>query len=275
MRLDAHQHFWSLANAFTDWPTPEMGEIHRDFGPGDLEAILAANNISGTILVQASPSIEETSWCLSIADKHDFVRGVVGWIDFESHDALDQMDRLACHPKLVGLRPMVQSITESGWLLREQFEPVFLRMMSNDLRLDGLVLHHQICDLTVLAGRYPGLSIVLDHAGKPRLRTNDFKNWSREIESLAAHPNVFCKLSGLWTEAGDDHSTARLLPWVAHLLDCFGADRLMWGSDWPVLNLIGTYSQWHHQCEQFLLHLSADERAGVFGDNGKQFYGIV
>lgn len=275
MRLDAHQHFWSLANAFTDWPTSELEAIHRDFGPDDLEAILAVNCINGTILVQAAPNIEETRWCLSIADQHDFVRGVVGWIDFEGHDALDQMDRLACHPKLVGLRPMVQSIAEPGWLLREQFEPVFLRMMSNDLKLDGLVLHHQISDLTVLAGRYPGLAIVLDHAGKPPFQTNGFERWSQDIESLAAHPNVFCKLSGLWNEAGDDRSFARLFPWVSHLLDCFGANRLMWGSDWPVLNLVGAYSQWQHQCEQLLAHLSVDEREKIFGDNGKHFYGIA
>lgn len=274
MRLDTHQHFWSLANSFTQWPTAADGVIYRDFGPEEFKRILAANRIEQTILVQAAPDIEETKWCLSLADENDYIAGVVGWIDFEAADALEQLDTIACNHKLVGLRPMVQSIAQPGWLLQDAFAPIFELMIKYRLCFDSLVLSHQIRDVTDLASRYPGLSIVLDHAGKPPIISGDFERWSGEISQLAAHQNAFCKVSGLWTEAGTDHDQATIEPWFNYTLSKFGPDRLMWGSDWPVLNLAGSYADWLTQSLSMLDHLNDHEIAGIMGENGKRFYGI-
>jgi L-fuconolactonase len=274
MRLDTHQHYWELANAFTDWPTPHLAAIYRDFAPGDVEPILTEAGIDGAILVQASPSIAETEYCLSLAAKTAFVKGVVGWIDFEAPDALEQLNGLASHPLLKGLRPMVQSIEEPDWLLREAFAPVFEAMVDHGLVFDGLVRAHQIGVLGALAQRHPDLLILLDHAGKPPIAEGNFDGWAQAIASLAANANVSCKLSGLWTEAGGDMSPETIRPWVDHLLESFGSQRLVWGSDWPVLELAGSYLGWLNQCEDLLAHLEDSQRAAIFGGNGKQIYGV-
>lgn len=275
MRLDTHQHFWKLANPFTDWPTPDLAEIHRDFGPEDLRGLLVQRGIDGTILVQAAPSTAETEYCLALAGTCDFVKGVVGWIDFEDDDPVDRLRCLARNPAFKGLRPMVQSIAEPGWLLRPEFGPIYAELIARDLTLDGLVLAHQIDDLDRLAQRHPKLRIVLDHAGKPSIASRAFDGWANSITRLAANANVHCKLSGLWTEAGDDRSLDALAPWVDHLVVSFGTARLMWGSDWPVITLVGRYEDWLSQSENFCAPLNADERAAIFGGNGMRFYGVT
>jgi L-fuconolactonase len=275
MRLDTHQHFWDLANPFTDWPTADLAAIHRDFGPHDLRTCLEAAGVEGTILVQAAPCLDETEYCLRIAAQHDFVKGVVGWIDFEADDALEQLSRLRRNPLVKGLRPMVQSIAQTGWLVRPDFDPIYEAMIRYDLSLDGLVLWHQIDDLTRLAQRHPQLRIVLDHAGKPPISSGNMGPWAAAIFNLALNPNVHCKLSGLWTEASGNVSPEAFRPWIAHLFATFGAMRIMWGSDWPVVELAGRYTAWHSQCEAFLSSLPEAQREAVLGDNGRRFYGIA
>ena len=274
MRLDAHQHFWKVSNPFTSWPTPDDGGIYRDFEPSELAEILAANGIDRTILVQAAPDIAETRWCLDLANRHNFVAGVVGWVDFEAPDAVEQIDAIASDAKLLGLRPMVQSIEQPGWLLQGSFSRIFQCMLDHRLRFDGLVLPSQIPDIEGLATLHPALPIVLDHAGKPPIHSGQFSRWAHDLEKLASHPNVFCKLSGLWTEAGSDHGLDRIKPWVTHILNCFGAARVMWGSDWPVLNSAGSYDGWLEQCTELLCHLSEEAIADIMGNNGARFYGI-
>lgn len=277
MRLDTHQHFWELANSFTLWPTPDLKAIHRDYRPDDLRSHLAGARIDGTILVQAAPSVEETEYCLELAQEFDFVKGVVGWIDFEAADVVDQLGWLASNPYLKGLRPMVQSIDETNWLLKPEFAPAFDAMLEWGLVLEGLVLPHQLAQLDSLARRYPDLLIVLNHAGKPPIASRHHgqsDEWYHAIAILAENRNVHCKLSGLWTEANGNTSTDFVRPWVTHLLGTFGPGRLIWGSDWPVLELAGTYGDWLSQSEALLSHLSQTERAAIFGGNGKQVYGI-
>ncbi|MCA8890040.1 MAG: amidohydrolase family protein [Parvularculaceae bacterium] len=273
--FDSHQHFWQLNNPFTDWPTADLRAIYRDYTPERLRLILDANRISETILVQAAPSVAETEYCFALAKRADFVKGVVGWIDFESGDALKQLDRLAANPALRGLRPMVQSISEPGWLLKDEFAPVFGAMVDYGLTFDGLVLANQLNDLAALAKLYPKLNIVLDHAGKPLIASGDFETWERAVSRLAAAPNVWCKLSGLWTEAGKDISANAMRPWVAHLLASFGTGRLMWGSDWPVINLVGGYKGWLDQCFDLMSGLKPTELEDIFWNNGRHFYGVA
>lgn len=272
MRIDAHQHFWALANPFTDWPTPDLAAIYRDFGPDDLSPLLDKTDIEGTVLVQAAPALAETQYMLALAREHRFVKGVVGWIDFEAGDALGQLERLASEPALKGLRPMIQSIEEPGWVLRSEFDPLFRAMIAAGLRFDGLVRAHQIGDLEQLAARYPDLGMVLDHGGKPDIANGAFASWADRIDALVRHANVYCKLSGLWTEAGPDIGIEAIRPYAAHLLAAFGPDRVMWGSDWPVVELAGAYVDWFGQAESLLAGLDETDREKVFGGNAARFY---
>jgi L-fuconolactonase len=274
MRIDAHQHFWSLANPFTDWPTPDLAAIYCDFGPEDLRPLLDEVGISGTVLVQAAPALAETRYLLDLAKEHAFVKGVIGWIDFEADGALAQLEDLAADPALKGLRPMIQSIEEPGWVLRSAFDPLFRAMIDAGLSFDGLVRAHQIGDLAQLAKRYPELPIVLDHGGKPDIAGATSVRWAADIEALARRPNVHCKLSGLWTEAGADISAEAIRPYAAHLLAAFGPRRLMWGSDWPVVGLAGPYGSWAEQAELLLAGLDEADRAAIFGGNAARFYRI-
>jgi L-fuconolactonase len=275
VRLDAHQHFWALANPFTRWPTPELAAIYRDYQPADLRGLLQESRIDATVLVQASPDVAESLYLLDMAAHCDFVKAVVGWIDFESADALGQLTRLGAYPVLKGLRVMVQDIPERRWLLRREFAPIFAAMIARGLRLDALVRRVQLPDVLGLSQHYPELAIVVDHAGKPDIAGGEFDTWARDIERLAQQGNVCCKLSGLWTEAGADHSVTRIRPYVRHLLGCFGPARLMWGSDWPVLELAGRYTDWLGQCEEELLaQQSQAASAEILGVSGCRFYGL-
>lgn len=274
MRIDSHQHFWSLEKPYTNWPTPDLTAIYQDFGPSDLYPHLVTNGIDGTILVQAAPSVDETINLLDIADGIPFVKGVVGWVDFESSNVCDQLMTLARRSAFRGVRPMLQGIATPGWILREDFSPVFDLLAQNGLCFDGLVRADQIADLAVIADRYPTLRLVVDHAGKPAIASKAFDQWAADITALATRANAHCKLSGLWTEAGDNHSLAVIAPYVDILVETFGPDRLMWGSDWPVLQLAGTYRDWARQCDVMLARLSDKDRQQIFGGTAARFYGL-
>ncbi|MDE2435668.1 MAG: amidohydrolase family protein [Sphingomonadales bacterium] len=275
MRIDAHQHFWRLENPFTDWPTPDLETIHRDFAPADLEPLLAAAGVDGTIVVQAAPAVAETDYCLALAGQASFVKGVVGWVDFTDPDCISQIDRFAENPLFRGVRPMLQGIAEPQWILRSEFSPILEHLSKAGLTFDGLVLAHQIPDLLALGQRHPDLKMVLDHGGKPAIANGKTIQWQNDIRQLAAQTGSYCKLSGLWTEAGDDISISRIQPYAEWILECFGPDRVMWGSDWPVVQLAGNYGAWISQCEAMIAHLSPQQQAAIFGGNAATFYGLA
>ena len=274
MKIDSHQHFWSLGNPYTTWPTPDLTAIHKDFGPAQLRPILDANRFGGSILVQAAPSIAETHDLLKIAAGNAFVKGVVGWIDFESADVLCDLETLATNPLFRGVRPMLQGMAEPTWILRDEFASVFALLCDRGLTFDGLVRADQIGELTILARRHPTLKLVLDHGGKPSIATGAFRRWAEDISQLAARPNAFCKLSGLWTEAGNDHTPETISPYIDHLAAEFGPERLMWGSDWPVLELAGRFGDWFEQCSALLAQFTPTERSEIFGRTARRFYGL-
>ncbi|MBB5708619.1 amidohydrolase family protein [Sphingopyxis panaciterrulae] len=273
--VDAHQHFWTLSNPFTVWPPPDLASIHRDYGPDDLAPELALAGVDGTILVQAAPSVEESLYLLDIADRCDFVLGVVGWVDFTADDGIAQLDRLAASPWFKGVRPMLQNIDEPDWILRDRFAPLFDALLARGLRFDALIRPKQLSVIAELANRYPALPIVVDHGGKPSIADGEFTAWAEGIRALARMPLVSCKLSGIWTEAGSDISEPCIRPYVRHLLDCFGAGRLIWGSDWPVVQLAGSYQAWFSQCQAMLADLAPEDQAAVFGGNAMRFYGAA
>ncbi|UGY17311.1 amidohydrolase family protein [Bradyrhizobium septentrionale] len=272
IRIDAHHHVWTLARADYGWLTPERGPIYRDFGLSDLMPHLAAAEIDGTILVQAAPTEAETAFMLDVAKGSDLVRGVVGWIDFDADDAATRIDAIAGRELLVGLRPMVQDIADDDWLLRPELAAPLEAMAQYGLVFDALVLPRHLPRLVQVVDRHPDLQFVLDHFGKPNLATGDIAAWKDDIASLAARANVVCKLSGLATEAAPNWQVADLREAVDHALECFGPQRMLWGSDWPVVNLAGGYAQWFAAAESLLADLSSEARAAIFGGNAARVY---
>jgi L-fuconolactonase len=272
MRIDAHQHFWSLPRGDYGWLTPALGVIHRDFGPADLAPLLAAHDITSTILVQAAPTEAETAYLLDIAAKTPFAAGVVGWTDFDAPDVAERIAALAADPLLVGLRPMVQDTADDNWLARPALAPAFNAMIIHGLVFDALLKPRHIAPMLTVLERHPDLACVIDHGAKPDLVTGDLAAWRDGMSALAAHPRLTCKLSGLVTEAGSDWTLETLLPVVEHLLATFGPERLIFGSDWPVVTLHASYAQWIEAAEALLADLTEKQRAAVFGGNARKLY---
>lgn len=271
-RIDSHQHFWLTARGDYGWLTPDLAPIYRDFLPADLAPLLAECAIGMTILVQAAPTIAETEFLLTLADSTDAVAGVVGWVDFESPDAVADIARLATHPKLVGLRPMIHDIADARWMLHPAFGPAFEAIIAQGLVFDALVRPPHLPHLDTLATRYPDMTIVVDHGAKPLVATGTREPWARDLSRLAMHPRVVCKLSGLATEAGPDWTAATLRPFMDLIADTFGAQRLLFGSDWPVLNLAGTYRQWFGIVKGFVESRPDLDEAALFGGNAERIY---
>jgi L-fuconolactonase len=237
-----------------------------------LRPILARHGIDRTILVQAAPTVAETRFLLEIAGRTNFVGGVVGWIDFAAPDAPEAIASLANEAKLVGLRPMVQDIPDDDWLAQPHLAPAFEAMVRADLVFDALVLPLHLSRLLGVLERHPALRVVVDHGAKPEIRARRFDDWARDMRRIAEAPNVFCKLSGLATEASEEWTVATLLPYVDHLLAVFGPARLIWGSDWPVVELAGGYERWRAATEQLLAPLRPEERAAILGETAQRVY---
>ena len=274
--IDAHQHFWRITRNDYGWLTPALGTIYRDFMPADLSPLLQANAITQTILVQAAPTVAETRFLLEIARLTPFVAGVVGWIDFEARDAAAQIEHLARDRKLVGLRPMVQDIEDDDWLLRPALTNAFNALIDHDLVFDALVLPRHLGRLCRLLDRHPRLRVVVDHAGKPHIveRMRGLDPWRAELTAVAACPSTFCKLSGLITEAGVGWQVTDLQPYVDWLLNSFGSNRVLWGSDWPVVELAGGYSRWCAATATLLNHVAPEEREAIRGQTARAVYGL-
>ncbi|MDH7973901.1 amidohydrolase family protein [Sphingomonas sp. AR_OL41] len=274
MRIDAHQHFWSLQRGDYSWPTPDLTELFRNFGPADLAPLLAAAGIDGTVLVQATPTAAETSYLLGIARHEPFVKAVIGWADLAAPDAARRVDLLARDPWLKGLRPMIQAFPDDRWMLRAELTPAFAALARHGLVLDALVQPRHLPILPDLLDRHPDLVVVIDHGAKPAIARGDFAGWARDIAVLARREGVYCKLSGLWTEAGGNRSAEAVGPYIAHLLACFGPRRILWGSDWPVLRLAGDYADWHAQCRAMTGGYSKADRDDIFGGTARRVYGL-
>lgn len=272
MRIDSHQHFWKLSRGDYGWLTPDKGPIYRDFGPADLAPIRARNAIDRTIIVQAAPTIAETLYMLEIAAADPSVAGVVGWVDLEAGDAPARIADLARDPLLVGLRPMVHDIADDDWLLRADLAPALRATASTGLVFDALVRPRHLSRLLAFADRYPALRIVIDHGAKPFIRERRLDPWRADIAALAARENVACKLSGLANEAGPDWTARDLAPYVEHLLAAFGPHRLLWGSDWPVVDLAGGYDRWFATAMDLTSGLAQAERDAIFGGNAGRIY---
>jgi L-fuconolactonase len=274
-RIDAHQHFWDPSRGDYGWLTPELQSLYRVFGPADLKPLREAVQVARTVVVQAAPTVDETRYLLDLARDDESIAGIVGWIPLDAQNSVELIDELAREPKLKGVRPMLQDLPDDCWIENPALAPAIHALIKNDLAFDALIFSRHVPSLKVFAARFPELRMVVDHGAKPQIKDGQagWQSWADGIAELAALPQrLVCKLSGLATEASPGWSVATLKPYVDHLLDCFGPERLMWGSDWPVLNLNGDYTQWFDAARRLTAHLEASAQQAIFGDTARGFY---
>jgi L-fuconolactonase len=282
LRIDTHQHFWKLSRGDYGWLTEDLTELYRDFLPKDVKPIL--DQLTGTtssyktVVVQAAPTLEETKFLLSLACDHDFIVGVVGWVDFDNSDVLSDLAELNKSPYFTAVRPMIQNIEDDDWMLNGRFDKVFKSLIDLDLSFDALVLPKHLGQLNIIAKRYPKLRIVIDHCAKPAIQEKscqENQQWSADIKELTQHKNVYCKLSGLMTEAGQNPDVERIEQYMDYIFSIFPANRVMWGSDWPVVNLTSDYQKWYALAEKKINQLSSLEQAQIWVNTAKDFYKLA
>jgi L-fuconolactonase len=273
MRLDSHQHFWSYSESEYDWIDERMSRIRRDFAPGDLDPILRRNGFDGSVAVQVRQSLEETEYLLGLADEHDFIRGVVGWVDLRSPGVRRDLERLSEQPRFRGVRHIVQAEPDDRFLLRDDFLRGVELLRDLDLTYDILVYHHHLPVVVDFVARFPEHRLVLDHIGKPPIAKGELEPWASSIRKLGKFENLCCKVSGMVTEAdwrGWKKSDFAL--YLEIVLESFGPRRLLFGSDWPVATLAASYEEVFEIVEDFLEPLSSSEKYAVFGGNAVDFY---
>ena len=272
-RIDAHQHFWNYDAVEYDWIDEPMAALRRDFLPQDLKPLLAQAGFAGCIAVQARQTLEETRWLLSLASQNDFIRGVVGWVDLRSAQLADQLRDLTRDPKLVGVRHVVQAEPDDDFMLRPEFRRGIAQLAAFGLAYDILVYPRQLRAAVKLVSQFPEQRFVLDHIAKPLIAQGALEPWNTDIRALAQFPNVFCKVSGMVTEARwtawrpeDFH------PYLDVVFEAFGPERIMIGSDWPVCKVAADYQQTIGILTDYIASLPAAQQAAILGGNCVHFY---
>jgi L-fuconolactonase len=273
MRIDAHQHFWKYDAAEYGWIDDSMAALRRDFVPADLQREMAHTRVDASVAVQARQTLEETRWLLSLADAHPSMAGVVGWVDLQAADVSEQLEPFASHPKLVGIRHIVQSEPDDRFMLRPAFCRGIAALEAFDLAYDILIYSRHLPVAAEFVARFERQRFVLDHLAKPDIRSSAMREWERGIRQLAAFPNVVAKLSGLVTEADWQRWTpADIRPYLDVAFDCFGAGRLMMGSDWPVCTVAAGYARTLAVVTDYVSTLPGDAQAAVAGGTAQRFY---
>jgi len=272
--VDAHQHFWDPGRYSYPWmDAPGLEPLRRSYLPEDLEPILHEAGVNQTVLVQAQSSLNETRWFLELAEANDFIAGVVGWVDLTARDLGAVLDELIKHPKFKGVRHQAENEPSDAWLNRDDVLRGFKELARRGLTYDLLVKPKHLKYVPVVAERVPELRMVVDHIAKPFIAARQFEPWAADIAAAACIPGVYCKLSGMITEAELRYwKPADLKPYIDHVIEHFGLERVMFGSDWPVCTLAGSYQQVFDALSENLKGISRAERARVFGGNARTFY---
>lgn len=273
--VDAHHHFWRVSRGDYHWMDPAMGEpLLRDYLPADLAPLLRKAGVDRTVVVQAAQTEAETGFLLELASQTDFVAGVVGWLDMEDERFEAKLDALITHPKFVGLRPMLQDLEDDAYILRPRVLGGLRAIAEREVAFDFLTFPRHLGHVVTALEAVPGLRAVIDHISKPPIASRSFDDWALAIARVGEFGNVSCKLSGMITEA--DHASWKptdLQPYVGHVLEVFGPDRLIFGSDWPVCLLAGSYAETLNALRSLLDPvLSGAQQAAIYGGNAIRFY---
>lgn len=273
MKIDSHHHFWSYDPVAYDWIDDSMKVIRRDFLPEHLRTEILAADVDGVVSIQARQSLLETGWLLELASRHDFIKGVVGWVDLLSPKVSGELERFARDRKLKSVRHVVQGEPDEQFVLRNDFNRGISELQKFSLAYDILIFERHLPQTIRFVDAHPNQVFILDHLAKPRVRDALFEPWNRNLRELARRPNIYCKISGLVTEADYTAWTAaQLQPYWEAALEAFGPRRLMFGSDWPVCNVAGGYARWHQLVTGWVARLSPDEQASVLGGTAMEAY---
>jgi L-fuconolactonase len=272
--IDSHVHFWRIGGPGQSWPDAAWPLLYQDFGPTNLQAAIAGTDVAGVVVVQSQPDDRDTDWLLESTANIARVWAVVGWVDLASASASARISQLAQRPKLRGLRPMLQGIEATDWILQRELELGLQTMLQHGLCFDALIQPRHLSAIIELARRWPKLPIVIDHGAKPNVAAGEIEPWQAQMVELSSFPNICCKLSGLRTEQTVGAPAAQLEPYVRHLVQTF-QDRLMWGSDWPVLlQARDRYSDWLHTSIQLATRAGADLES-LFAGAASKFYSLA
>jgi L-fuconolactonase len=275
MKIDSHQHFWRYDAARNAWITDSMAVLKRDFLPDDLAVECKANGIDASIAVQADPSENDTTFLLELAEKHQRIAGVVGWVDLLSPRVAERLEYFSRFPKLRGFRHIAQAEPDDRFLAREQFVKGVAQLCAFGFTYDILIYPRQLPAAIDLVKRLPEQRFVIDHMAKPEVKSAKTSAWAAQMREIAQYKNVFCKVSGLVTEADWKHWKADdFKPYFDVVFGAFGAGRLMFGSDWPVCLLAATYSQVKQLIDNYVSGLPRSDKDKIFGGNAARFYGL-
>jgi L-fuconolactonase len=276
MKIDSHHHFWHYSSEEYGWIDDSLSVLRRDFFPADLEREIKAAGIDGVISVQARQKIEETNWLLSLADENDFIKGVVGWVPLVDPMLRDTLEQVAGHRKLKAVRHVVQGERDDKFILRDDFNAGIAALADYGLVYDILILERHLPYTIQFVDRHPEQVFVLDHIGKPQIKLNMIDEWAANLCQLSQRSNVYCKFSGLVTEADFDNWTMeQFKPYWDMVLAAFGLERVMFGSDWPVCTAASEYSRWFETVMQLAVQLSPAEQAQLYGETAMRVYGLT
>jgi len=275
VKIDAHHHLWKYNVQDYGWMGEGMSAIRRDFLPRDLKAEIDAAGVNGVVTVQARQKVEETEWLLGLADDNDFMRGVVGWVPLVSPGVRSDLDRFAAHAKLKAVRHVLHDEQDDEYMLRGDFNAGVSLLEEFDLVYDILIFERHLPQTIEFVDRHPEQIFVVDHIAKPRIKDKVISPWRENITELARRENVFCKVSGMVTEADwKNWTVAQLRPYFDVVLSAFGPARLMFGSDWPVCLVACEYGRWHRIVCDFVSGLSSSEQAHILGDTAAEAYNL-
>ncbi|MFN8357838.1 MAG: amidohydrolase family protein [Spirosomataceae bacterium] len=275
MKIDSHQHFWQFDPIRDAWITEDMSVIRRDFYPTDLQPLLAQANIGGCVAVQADQSEQETEFLLDLASQHDFIKGVVGWVDLRDSRVKERLEYFSQFDQLKGFRHIVQAETDELFMLRTAFLNGVRALESFGFTYDILIFPHQLGAAKELVARLGNQRFVIDHIAKPYIKQGLINKWKHDIQAIARHENVWCKVSGILTEADWLHWTPEeVYPYLEVVFEAFGTNRVLFGSDWPVCLLATQYQQWIDFLTTYLAHFTKDEKDQFWGENAIGFYGL-
>lgn len=275
MIIDAHQHFWKYNPARHGWIDDSMSVIRKDFLPENLVEVYAENNVEGCVAVQADQTLDETDFLIDLSSKHDFIKGIVGWADLRAENVTESLEKYSQYEKIKGFRHVVQGEPDHNFLLRADFMRGISYLKKYDFVYDILVFPHQLGAVLEFVKRFPNQKFVIDHIAKPYIKDGFFDGWAALMKEIAKHENVFCKLSGMITEA--DFSTwspKQIHPYMELVLSAFGSNRVLFGSDWPVCLVAGSYSEVKNLVTKYISSLSESEQKAIMGTSAIQFYNL-